>query len=92
MDDALRTLVTLLGGGGLTAIILGILGFLKGKGEQETEPGRGVMLAALYADQSTVQRMALALERHSDSLDRQTDAMKDNTDAFRERTREMRRP
>jgi fatty acid-binding protein DegV len=92
MDEVVKQLAFLIGGGGLTAIILGLLGFLKGKpfnaGDQ---PGRGVMLAALYADQNTVQRMADGVDRMIHATDRLTECVKDHTDALRDQTREDRR-
>lgn len=91
MGEPLQTLVTLLGGGGLTAVILGILGYLKGRDADAPEQrGPGMTLAALYADQASILRVSMAFERHADALDRQTDAIRDNTEAFRDRTRRFR--
>ena len=96
MDEALKTVVTLLGGGGVTAIILGVLGFLKGRDSSPPQPdnllkNHGLMFAALYADRSAVDRLSLAIEREVESRDRQTEAMRDNAAAIRERTSAMRR-
>ena len=92
MDEAIKTVLTLVGAGGLTTIILGVLGFLKGRPSRGPEqPQSGMMFAALYADRASIDRMSLALERHGDTLDRQTDAIKDHTEAFRDRTQQLMR-
>lgn len=104
MDEAVKTIITLLGAGGLTTVILGVLGFLKGR-PVEPKPSGVPMFAALYADQPSIDRMSKAIdrladgfergskavERLADGADRQTDAVKDNTEAQRDRTRELRR-
>lgn len=92
MDDAAKLIVTLLGGGGLTAIILGVLGFLKGRAQDTGDASRGtVTMAAMYADHGTLARISSALERHADSVDRQTKALMDHTEAVRDTVRAVKR-
>lgn len=91
MDDAIKTIVTLLGAGGLTTVILGVLGFLKGRDKPAETHSGTAMLTTLYADQSTINRVSSALERLTDTVDRGIDAVKDSADAVRESTRETRR-
>ena len=87
MDELLKYL---LGAGGLTAITVALLGYLRGKPASDAhpqEPSQALTFAALLADKEAANRILALREKHIDAINRQTDAIMENTAAMRERAR-----
>lgn len=88
LSDAFVALLPWIGTGGLTAIIVALIGYYRDRNKPKPNgvPNPALAIAALYADRSVMENAADAVEKlrnavdqHRDSIDRHTVALREST-------------